>query len=237
MCGRYGLKSDKQDIATAFYTKKVNPKVILAPNYNVPPSTFLPVIRLDEEGDRELTLLRWGLVPFYSKDDKAAFKTTNARAETVATLPAFREAFRKRHCIVPADWFYEWQGLDPERKKTQAWAIARKDRKLFGMAGLWESWTNHATREPLETFTIITTEPNEVMQPIHTRMPVILRPEDYARWLETPDPTRLPTDLLRPSLLELEAWKVGKAVGNVRNNGPEMCEPWSDDPPAPSLFN
>jgi putative SOS response-associated peptidase YedK len=115
MCGRYGLKSDKQDIATAFYAKKVNPKVILAPNYSVPPSEFLPVIRLDEEGDRELTLLRWGLVPFYSKDDKAAFKTTNARAETVATLPAFRDASRKRHCVVPADWFYEWQGLDPER--------------------------------------------------------------------------------------------------------------------------
>ncbi len=144
MCGRYGLKSDKQDIATASYAKKVNPKVILAPNYNLSPSEFLPVIRLDEEGDRELTLLRWGLVPFYSKDDKAAFKTTNARAETVATLPASREAFRKRHCIVPADWFYEVQGLGPERKKTKACAIARKDRKLFGMAGLWENWTNPA---------------------------------------------------------------------------------------------
>jgi len=237
MCGRYGLRSDKQTIADAFYAKKVNPRVILAPNYNVPPSTFLPVIRLDEEGDSELTLLRWGLVPFYSKDGKAGYNTNLARAESVATSPVYREAFKKRHCIIPADWFYEWQGLDPERKKTQPWAIARKDRKLFGMAGIWDSWTDHATKEQLETFAIITTEPNDVMQPIHTRMPVILRPEDYARWLETPDPTHLPTDLLRPSLLELEAWKVGKAVGNVRNNGPEMCQPWSDEPASPTLFN
>jgi putative SOS response-associated peptidase YedK len=89
----------------------VNPKVVLAPNYNVAPSTFLPVVRLDDEGDRELTLMRCGLIPFFSKDDKAAFKSTSARAETVATLPTFREAFKRRHCIVPADWFYEWQAL------------------------------------------------------------------------------------------------------------------------------
>jgi putative SOS response-associated peptidase YedK len=120
MCGRYGLKSDKQDIADAFYAKKVNPKVLLAPNYNVAPSTFLPVVRLDEEGDRELTLMRWGLIPFFSKDDKTALKSTSARAETIAALPTFREAFKRRHCIVPADWFYEWQALDPQRKKTQA---------------------------------------------------------------------------------------------------------------------
>src|ERR1700722_17532541 len=109
MCGRYGLKSDKQDIATGFYAKKVNPKVVLAPNYNVAPSTFLPVVKLDEEGDRELTLMRWGLIPFFSKDDKAA-------SETVATLPTFREAFKRRHCIVPADWFYEWR--PPAQKKS-----------------------------------------------------------------------------------------------------------------------
>jgi putative SOS response-associated peptidase YedK len=103
MCGRYGLRSDKQSIADAFYAKRVNPKVVLAPNYNVAPSTFLPVVRLDEEGDRELTLMRWGLIPFFSKDDKTGFKSTGARAETIATVPTFREAFKRRHCIVPAD--------------------------------------------------------------------------------------------------------------------------------------
>lgn len=236
MCGRYGLRSDKQSIADAFYAKKVNPKVVLAPNYNVAPSTFLPVVRLDEEGDRELTLMRWGLIPFFSKDDKTAYKSTAARAETIAIVPTFREAFKRRHCIVPADWFYEWQALDPQRKKTQSWAIARKDRKLFGMAGLWESWNDPASRQPLETFTIITTDPNEVLEPIHTRMPVILRPEDYERWLAPVDPARQPTDLLRPSLVSLEAWKVDPKVGNVRNIGPELCEPWADDPAPPSLF-
>jgi putative SOS response-associated peptidase YedK len=173
--------------------------------YNVAPSTFLPVVKLDEDGERELTLMRWGLIPFFSKDDKTGFKSTSARAETIATLPTFREAFKRRHCIVPADWFYEWQGLDPQRKKTQSWAIARKDRKLFGMAGLWESWNDPVAKQPLETFTIITTDPNEVMQPIHTRMPVILRPEDYERWLVPVDPARPPTDMLRPSLVSLEA--------------------------------
>ena len=100
MCGRYGLRSDKQDIATAFYAKKVNPKVVLAPDYNVAPSTFLPVIRLDEEGDRELTLMRWGLIPFFSKDDKTGFKSTSARAETIATVPTFREAFKRAACTM-----------------------------------------------------------------------------------------------------------------------------------------
>ncbi|MGF7180075.1 SOS response-associated peptidase [Tunturiibacter psychrotolerans] len=236
MCGRYGLKSDKQKIADEFHAKKVSPKVVFAPNYNVAPSIHLPVVRLDEEGNRELTLMRWGLIPFFSKDGKAANRMTNARAETVATLPAYREAFRRRRCIVPADWFYEWQGLDPQRKKTQSWAIARKDRRLLGMAGLWESWNDPVTLQPLETYTILTTEPNEVMQPIHTRMPFILRPEEYQRWLEPFDPARPPTDLLRPSLVALEAWKVDPKVGNVRNTGPELCEPWADDLPTPSLF-
>lgn len=180
--------------------------------------------------------MRWGLIPFFSKDDKAAFKPTSARAETVATLPTFREAFRRRHCIVPAYWLYEWQALDPQRKKTQTWAIARKDRKLFGMAGLWESWNDPIAGQPLETFTLITTDPNEVMEPIHTRMPVILRPEDSERWLAPVDPARPPTDLLRPSLVSLEAWRVDPKVGNVRNTGPELCEPWANEPPAPSLF-
>jgi putative SOS response-associated peptidase YedK len=133
------------------------PKVVLAPNYNVVPSTFLPVVKLDEEGNRELTLMRWGLIPFFSKDDKAGFKSTSARAENHRHSANFREAFKRRHCIVPADSFCEWQALDPQRKKTESWAIARKDRKLFGMAGLWENWEDSVARQPLETFTIITT--------------------------------------------------------------------------------
>lgn len=104
------------------------------------------------------------------------------------------------------------------------------------MAGLWESWNDPTTTQPLETFTIITTVPNEVMEPIHTRMPVILRTEDYQRWLEPLDPARPPTDLLRPSLVPLGAWKVDPKVGDVRNTGPELCEAWADEPPAPTLF-
>jgi putative SOS response-associated peptidase YedK len=229
MCGRYGRRSDKQRIAEAFHLGKLPPDFILSESYNVAPQTFQPVIRLDRDGDRELVMMKWGLVPYWAKDTKVGYSTINARAENVATAPLFREAFQRRHCLVPADFFFEWQKLDPKGKEKQAWAIGRKDTQPMAFAGLWETWKDKTTATPLQSFTIITTDPNTVMEPLHDRMPVIVR-EDYDRWLH-PDPTRPATDLLRPHDSEqMTAWKVSNDVGNVRNDSPELCEPWQEPP-------
>jgi putative SOS response-associated peptidase YedK len=233
VCGRYERHSDKQKIADAFKVGKLPSGFELPPDYNVAPQTFQPVVRLNREtGERELTLMRWGLVPYWAKDSKVAFSSINARAETVTTAPVFREAFKRRHCLVPADAFYEWQKLDEKGKNKQAFAIARKDKEPMAFAGLWESWKDPTQTVPLETFSIITTDPNELMHSIHTRMPVIVPRADWGRWLGPVDPAQPPTDILRPHPAEeMTAWKVKKDVGNVRNNDAsltEPCEPCAD---------
>jgi putative SOS response-associated peptidase YedK len=197
----------------------------LAPSYNVAPQSFQPVVRLSPDtGERELTIMRWGLIPFWSKDGKMAFNTINAKAETITTSPAYREAMKRRRCLVPADWFYEWKKLDAKTK--QPYAIAMKDAELFAFAGLWDSWKDKETGKALETYTVITTDPNDLMEPIHNRMPVILHRKDYERWLAVADPAQLPIDLLRPyPAEEMKAWKVSRAVGNVRNNSPGLIVP------------
>jgi putative SOS response-associated peptidase YedK len=169
---------------------------------------------------REFALLRWGLVPFWAKDAKIGYSTINARAEEVANKPAFREALRKRRCLIPADAFYEWAKRDAKTK--QPFAIGLKSGEPFAFAGLWEQW-RPKEGEALETFTILTTDANEVLEPIHNRMPVILEPRDYSRWLEPASLERLPVDLLRPySAEQMIAWAVSDRVGNVRNNDPQL---------------
>lgn len=226
MCGRYGRRADKQRIAEWFHARNTNvfDESTFAPSYNVAPQSMQPIVRVDPEtGQRELTIMRWGLVPFWSKDSKIAYSTINAKAETVTKSPAFREAMKRRRCLVPAEWFYEWQKVDAKTK--QPFAIGMKGGGLFAFAGLWEAWKDKVTGATLETYTIITTDPNEIMQPLHNRMPVILRREDYDRWLEPGDPARLPVDLLRPfDADQMKAWKVNARVGNVRNNDPDCVE-------------
>lgn len=235
MCGRYYSRAQKQRIAEAMHAKVRVPFEIM-PSYNVAPQSVQPVVRMDEDGERELTLMRWGLVPFWAKDAKIGRSTVNARAETVATNAAFREAFRRRRCLVPASGFYEWMRVDGKTK--QPYAITVKDAEVIAFAGLWERWKEPPRRDTLfgdagtaasgewlETYTILTTDPNEVMEPIHDRMPVIVAEKDYERWLEPGDPARPPLDLLRPYPAEaMRAWKVGAAVGNVRNDSPALCE-------------
>jgi putative SOS response-associated peptidase YedK len=223
MCGRYVRKSTRREIANWFAAEDAE-GVEWGSSYNVAPQTFQPVVRLNRDtGRREIVLMRWGLVPYWSKDAKIGYSTINAKAETVATAPAFREAFRRRRCLVPADAFYEWQKLDPKHK--QPYAIALKSREPYGLAGLWERWKDPATGEWLETFTIITTGANQVVAPLHNRMPVILERKDYTRWLDAVDPLQPPADLLRPfPAEEMTAWKVDKAVGNVKNDAAELLE-------------
>jgi len=202
----------------------VSDETYLAPSYNVAPTDSQPIVRLDRDGQRELTVMRWGLIPYWAKDSKIGFSTINAKSETVTTSPTFREAMKRRRCLVLAEWFYEWQKT--EAKTKQPYAIAMRDDAVFAFAGLWERWKDKAKDRVLETYTILTTDPNELLEPIHNRMPVILAPNDYQRWLEPGEPTHLPIDLLRPyPAEEMKAWKVGSAVGNVRNNAPELIAP------------
>jgi putative SOS response-associated peptidase YedK len=231
MCGRYGRRADKQRIAEWMQVHDTNvfDDSYFAPSFNVAPQSNQPIVRLNNEtGERELTVMRWGLVPFWSKDGKASFSTINARSETVDASPAFREAWRQRRCLVPADWFYEWRKKDEKNK--QPFAIAAKDDAMFACAGLWDTWKDKSTGQMLRTYTILTTDPNELMEPIHNRMPVILHRQDYERWLTPTDPAHLPIDLLRPYPAdEMKAWMVGKAVGNARNNDPSLIEPLKND--------
>jgi putative SOS response-associated peptidase YedK len=224
MCGRYYRRSDKQAIAEAFRLGLPTTFEIL-PSYNVAPQTFQPVVRLsDDAGQRELERMRWGLVPFWAKESKIAYSTINAKAETLATSPAFHEAFKRRRCLIPLDGFYEWQAVSARVK--QPYAVGLKSGALFAVAGVWDRWKDKATGESLDTYTLITTDPNELMEPFHNRMPVIVRPADYERWMAPTDPARLPVDLLRPfPQEEMAAWKVGAAVGNVRNNTPDLIAP------------
>jgi putative SOS response-associated peptidase YedK len=224
MCGRYYRRSDKQKIAEAFRTGVPASFEILA-SYNVAPQTFQPVVCLNRKTlERELLQMRWGLVPYWASESKVAYSTINAKAETLTTSPAFREAFRYRRCLIPVDGFYEWQPID--RKTRQPFAVALSDASLFAFAGLWDAWRDRRTGEVLLSYTIITTDPNEMLEPFHNRMPVIVRPGDYERWMAPAEASHLPVDLLRPYPNELmTAWKVGQAVGNVRNDEPALIAP------------
>jgi putative SOS response-associated peptidase YedK len=226
MCGRYGRRADKQRIAEWMQTHHTNvfDDNYLAPSYNICPQSFQPVVRLEPEtGERELTVMRWGLVPFWAKDTKIGFSTINAKAETVPTSPTFREAWKRRRCLVPAEWFYEWKKLGEKHK--QPFAISMKDDAMFAFGGLWEKWKDKITGQELHTYTILTTDPNELLEPIHNRMPVIVARKDYARWMASVDPGQLPVDLLKPyPAEEMKVWKVSSAVGNVRNNSPSLVE-------------
>ena len=203
-----------------------------APDYNIAPTTLQPIVRQERESeDREMVLARWGLVPFVAKSlaDFKGFTTFNARAESITTSATWRGPFKTRRCLVPVDGFYEWKKLDDSAKpKKQPFAIALKSGEPMAFAGLWDAW-KEPKKSPqtvdtwLQSFSIITTEANEIMAPIHNRMPVILAERDWQRWLDRDPDARPPIDLLRP--FDSDAMKTeccNPLVGNVRNNGPEM---------------
>ena len=223
MCGRYLRRSDKQRISEAFRVGTLPVDFVLPPDYNVAPTTFQPVIRESREStDRELVLMRWGLVPHFTKvlADVKGISTINARAETIQKSPTWRVPFLRRRCLVPVDGFYEWKKLDAKTK--QPFAFMMSDEVPFAFAGLWDAW-----KEPdggwLQSFSIVTTEANELMAEVHARMPVILHSKDYARWLSREVTERPPVDLLRPfDSGKMKSSCCNPLVGNVRNNGPEM---------------
>lgn len=225
MCGRYYNRQQKQQIAEALHAATVFEEPY-APNYNIAPTTFQPSLRNNREtGERELVLMRWGLVPFFAKSvvDFKGFSTFNAKAEILASAPTWRRPFQRRRCIVPADGFYEWKALDDSKKpKKQPFAITLTDGGLMAFAGLWDAWKEPDGRW-LESFAIITTEANELISTVHTRMPAILHARDWSEWLDRDNERLAPAHLLRPfdsDQMRLDC--CNPAVGNVRNNGPEM---------------
>jgi putative SOS response-associated peptidase YedK len=231
MCGRFARRSTQEVLADWF---GVDPEDMpfFAPTYNAAPQSTQPVVRLNADtGKPEFALMRWGLVPYWAKDAKVGYSTINARAEEVAEKPLYREALKKRRCLVPADAFYEWQRIDAKTK--QPYAFGMQSGKLYAFAGLWERW-KPKEGEPLETFTILTTDPNELAEPVHNRMPVILAPENYSRWIEPGDASQTPVDLLRPFPAEkMRSWPVNDRVGNVRNDDAELLK---ECPPERLLF-
>jgi putative SOS response-associated peptidase YedK len=221
MCGRFARRST-QEVLADWFGVDIEDMPWFAPDYNAAPQSTQPVVRINADtGKREFALMRWGLVPFWAKDEKIGYSTINARAEEAAAKPLFREALKRRRCLVPADVFYEWQKTGVKSK--QPFALGLASGEPYAFAGLWERW-RPKEGEPLETFTILTTDPNELAQAVHDRMPVILGRNDYERWLQA-EAERPPVDLLRPFPAEkMRSWTVSDRVGNVRNNDPDLLE-------------
>ena len=225
MCGRYVRCSDKQQLVEHFQTALT--VFDIPPSYNIAPTSFQPVIRLDRDtGEREIAMMRWGLIPSWCKSvSLLGVSTINAKAESLMRKPIWRQPFKKRRCLIPADAFYEWKKVDAKTK--QPYAFAMKDAQTFAFAGLWERWIA-PDRKPVDSFAIITTDPNELAATVHNRMPVILEPRDYTRWLTRADEEQPPIHLLRPFDAEaMQTWKVDPCVGNVRNNEPTLVETWT----------
>jgi putative SOS response-associated peptidase YedK len=191
--------------------------------WNGAPSQDLLVIRRNHKtGEISLDPLRWGLIPHFCADPKGGRKPINAKCETVRTLTSFRDAYRRRRCIVPVDGFFEWKAIKGQKAK-QPYTIALKDGSPFGLGGLWDNWKDPGSGEWIRTFTIITTDANELVAEIHDRMPLILAPGNYVRWLsDKPDPG----DLLRPYLAEpMRTWPISTRVNKPENDDPSIVEP------------
>ena len=218
MCGRYIITSPLQAILDMFEVDPVE-RPNMQPRYNLAPTQVAPVVRRAEDGTRSLALLRWGLIPHWAKDTKIGARMINARSETVSTMPAFRESYHKRRCLVVADGFFEWRR---EGRARRPFLIARADGGLMAFAGLWSRWRDPQGAD-LTTFTILTTKANAVVADIHDRMPVILRADAYGCWL---DPTLDAEAVLRPvDASALAARPVSDRVNNVRNDDPGILEP------------
>lgn len=226
MCGRITLKAPAQQLAQEFELGAV---AAYPARYNIAPTATVACVVAGPDGRRALRPMQWGLVPPWSRDGRDGGRLFNARSETVAAKPAYREAFAQRRCLVPADGFYEWRRHGRDR---QPFYFAAADGRLLALAGIWARW-EYPGGEALESCSILTTDANGLMSPIHHRMPVILAPDDRQRWLTAP-PAAVGdlTPLLTPppeSALRMHA--VSPAVNRTGNDGPELIAPIT--PPAP----
>lgn len=223
MCGRFTLTVDGEQLAEQLDLPAV-PEI--APRYNIAPTQPVAAVRASmAAGRRELTYFHWGLIPSWAKDLKIGARMINARAETAAEKPAFRAALKYRRCLVPADGFYEWQKTNG---KKQPIYIKMADGRPFAFAGLWEHWQG-ADGSEIESCTLLTTTPNDLVRPIHDRMPVILHPEDYDLWLDPKMQTAGPLQpLLQPyPAEEMTLYPVSTLVNTPQIDDPRCIEPWN----------
>lgn len=218
MCGRFAISNPKQ-ITGRFNIQNELPKI--QPTYNAVPGMLLPVIY--DNNPRKADLMKWGLVPYWAKDITIGMRMINARADSLEIKPSFRRAFNRTRCVIPSTGFYEWKYIEAEKVKIPYY-IHRKDGEMFAFAGLYDIWKDAEGKE-IFSFTIITTEPNFILLPIHTRMPVILLKKDEDAWL---DPNTSPytlTRFLRPYPSgDLEIYKISNAVNNPDNDGPDLIK-------------
>ena len=213
MCGRFAFYSPAEAAAALF---GVSASLPVEPRYNIAPTQNIAAIRNDQEDERELVMLRWGLVPFWAKDPSIGNRMINARAETVAEKPSYRNAYRHRRCIVLADGFYEW--LRRGDTKTP-YFISLASGGPFALAGLWENWTDKETGESLQTTTLITTDANDFMAQLHHRMPVVLEADTATDWLAGSNELLDDVGAITPPL---QAWPVDRRVNNARNEGEDL---------------
>jgi len=217
MCGRYELHTHPAAIALAFGLAK---PPALKPRYNIAPMQPVPIVRQNSAGERVLTEMRWGLVPRWAKDPSIGAKLINARGEGIAEKPAFKMAFERRRCLLPADGFYEWKVV---QRGKQPYLVASKSGLPLGLAGLYERWLA-PDGEVLDTCTVITTDANDLLRDVHDRMPVIIAPDQYARWLDRS--TNAVTDLIAPYPSEaLRIHPISTRVNAVKNDDPTLLEP------------
>ena len=196
--------------------------VDITPRYNIAPTQFVAGVRTDADSDRELVAFRWGLVPFWAKDPSIGNRLINARAETIAEKPSFRNAYRKRRCLILADGFYEWH---TEAGAKVPYFISLVSGEPFAFAGLWERWDSKDTEESLQTATIVTTAADAFVSKLHHRMPVVLEPETADRWLGGDTSLLDDAAAIAPAL---RAWPVQRTVNNARNESPDLIEPAGD---------
>jgi putative SOS response-associated peptidase YedK len=223
MYGRFASVAEKKKMEKEF-SVKIGDDNLNAPRFNVAPTQMIAAIA-EIESLRGISSFRWGLIPSWAKDDSIGNKLINARAETLREKPSFREAFRSRRCIIPASGFFEWQKTSKGVK--QPFYFYLKDKEVFGFAGLWEEWLDMQTGELTETCTIITTEANEVLKPVHERMPVILKDSDYDFWLDEKikDTSKLQNLLVPFPAREMDSHAVSRSVNNPSANSEELITP------------
>jgi putative SOS response-associated peptidase YedK len=213
MCGRFAFYSPSEATAALF---GVDGALAVEPRYNIAPTQFVAAIRENQDKQRQLTMLRWGLVPSWAKDPAIGNRMINARAETVAEKPSYRAAFKHRRCVVLADGFYEWHRQGDVKIPHY---ISLSSGEPFGLAALWESWTDKVSGESLNTTTLITTAANDFMQPLHHRMPVILQSETADEWMSGANGFLQNVAERTPAM---QAWPVDRRVNNARNQGEDL---------------
>jgi putative SOS response-associated peptidase YedK len=229
MCGRFSQQRPASELAEIFAAEPLADDP--GPRFNVAPTDEALVV-VQREDRRAITAYRWGLIPHWAEAAKVGSRMFNARAETLTRSPAFRDAFRRKRCLVPVDGFYEWHR---EGTRRQPFAIARADGRPLALAGLWSGWRDPAADRVVRTFTIITTGPNDQMAGLHDRMPVVVPEAAWSHWLDPTldDPAEL-HGLFEPSdEVELRIWAVSSLVNNVRNDGPDLFEPLAVGAEAP----